>query len=282
MLPRPATSSSGELVERLAIDDGPANPGVKGTNAFCVECLLLVAQEIGPFQRPEVGKLVALEKRIDQPGAFVLPGIGEESSRLGREGQHADGVEVGASEKFAVAAQLGRLHSQGGELGKDVAIDVIVLGHILPHEAWSSRNEGKSHHRLTIEVAHQNGRLAISLTHGQTVAIDCNQQVRCLEAGEASDIEDLAVGEPCRHLQLRPIDRVVQDGMLVRSDANLEGRSVSVWNRAPGACRDPGSWQQMEFAAISMEALAALVRKSHGRLGEDQAVVGPEPVDAPA
>src|SRR5580765_655540 len=46
-----------ELVEGFVFRDGLPNPVLKNLGALAVERLLLVAQQVGPFERPEIGKL---------------------------------------------------------------------------------------------------------------------------------------------------------------------------------------------------------------------------------
>ena len=60
-----------ELVERLVLGDALANPAVERLDAFTVEQAFLGAQQIGPFERPEIGELRAFEQPVDQPGAFL-------------------------------------------------------------------------------------------------------------------------------------------------------------------------------------------------------------------
>ena len=61
-----------DLVERFVPGDALANPMVVGLHALAIEHLLLVAQHIGPFQRPEVGEFGAFQQGIDELRAFLL------------------------------------------------------------------------------------------------------------------------------------------------------------------------------------------------------------------
>ncbi|MEI9897719.1 MAG: hypothetical protein WDN28_28645 [Chthoniobacter sp.] len=45
-----------------------------------VELALLDLEEVGPFQRPEIGILGALEEGVDEPGALVRRGVGDEGA----------------------------------------------------------------------------------------------------------------------------------------------------------------------------------------------------------
>ena len=73
---------AGEFVERCIIGNVLANPAVEDLDAGFVELLLLDAQEVGPLERPGVGELGPIQKRVDQPGALAGPRVGEELARL--------------------------------------------------------------------------------------------------------------------------------------------------------------------------------------------------------
>ena len=62
---------AGEAVERLVFVDGFTDPAVEGGDASGIEDFFLDAEEVGPFQGPEVGELGTLEEGVDQFGPFV-------------------------------------------------------------------------------------------------------------------------------------------------------------------------------------------------------------------
>ena len=99
---------AGELVERLAVGDALPDPVMEHLHAFAVEHLFLVPQQVRPFQRPEVGKLRALQQRVDQAAALVRTRIGEEGACLLGRGQYAQGIQIGAAQEHAVGAQMAR------------------------------------------------------------------------------------------------------------------------------------------------------------------------------
>src|SRR5439155_21809965 len=71
-----------ELIERLIGGDAFTNPAVKDLHAFAVKHLFFVAEQVGPFQRPKIRKLRTVEKRVDQPSAFLLPTVDHEIARF--------------------------------------------------------------------------------------------------------------------------------------------------------------------------------------------------------
>ena len=60
-----------KLVKRFIFGDALANPSLKSLNSFSVEDLFFVAQQVGPFQRPEVGEFGALQQLVDQARALL-------------------------------------------------------------------------------------------------------------------------------------------------------------------------------------------------------------------
>src|SRR4051812_42294731 len=60
-----------KLIERLVIRDGLANPMLKDLNAFSIQRLLFVPEEVGPFQRPKIGVLASLQQPRYQGATFV-------------------------------------------------------------------------------------------------------------------------------------------------------------------------------------------------------------------
>src|SRR5437764_838024 len=62
-----------EPVERLVLRNAPADPAVEGLDAFAVEQPLFGAQQIGPFERPEIGELGTFDQSFDQTPAFLQP-----------------------------------------------------------------------------------------------------------------------------------------------------------------------------------------------------------------
>ena len=50
-------------------------------------------QDVGPFQRPEVGVLLAPKQPLHTPSPFVRPCVGEKRADLFRRRHHAEQVE---------------------------------------------------------------------------------------------------------------------------------------------------------------------------------------------
>src|SRR5436190_936628 len=69
---------AGELIERLVLCDALADPIVEDFHPAVVELALLDLEEVGPLQGPKIGELGALEQRVDEPGALVGRGVGDE------------------------------------------------------------------------------------------------------------------------------------------------------------------------------------------------------------
>src|SRR5262249_24728742 len=93
-----------ELVERLALGDALANPVMEHLDAFAIQQLLLVAEQVGPPERPEVGELWPLQESIYQTGSFVLPGIARERAGFHHRGEHAEKVQVRPALEYRIAA----------------------------------------------------------------------------------------------------------------------------------------------------------------------------------
>ncbi len=99
---------AGKFVERFTVRDGLANPIMEDLDSLSVQRFLLIAENIGPLERPIIGKLRPLEQLIDQPGTFVHMGILKEFPRFRRRGQDTDAVQESAAQEDAVRTQWRR------------------------------------------------------------------------------------------------------------------------------------------------------------------------------
>src|SRR5262249_37620253 len=96
----------GELIERQVARDRVAQPALEDPYALVAHRLFFVAEQVGPLERPEIGKLRKADQTIDQP--FAPGGIGraEEAARLIERGKTADGVEAGTPQERGVIHRL--------------------------------------------------------------------------------------------------------------------------------------------------------------------------------
>src|SRR6185369_9810461 len=82
-----------KLVERLVVGDALADPVMKSLAPFAVERPLLIAQQVGPFQRPEVGKLRPIEEPAHQAFSLLRLPLGNEASRFGSGWKDSEQIE---------------------------------------------------------------------------------------------------------------------------------------------------------------------------------------------
>src|SRR4051812_19962886 len=82
-----------------------------GPDAYRV--LAFDAQEVAPFERPEIVELVAGQEGVDEAGAV---GLGQEGARLVGRREQADYVEVGSAQEDFVGRDAGGRHPHGSEL----------------------------------------------------------------------------------------------------------------------------------------------------------------------
>ena len=207
---------------------------------------------------------------------------GRASSRKRRAssgvGRHAERVEVGAAQEHAVGTQVRRLHPQRPQLGEDGAVDVVVLGRVVPDEAGPGGNERQLHGRLAVEVAHQDGRLAESPADGRR---------RRDRRGRPGWTARRRPGRSRRGSGRRRRSPVTRSGTSSAGSASTaraaSRRGVAARGVPGGSSRQPVGDPAAEdavFARADGEALAAFVGTTAGRLEEHQAVVGVQPVGA--
>src|SRR5260370_33275522 len=67
---------AGELVERNVPGDAIANPPVVMVGGLVAQDLAVDPQQVGPFERPEIGELRPLQELIDQAGSAVAAPCG--------------------------------------------------------------------------------------------------------------------------------------------------------------------------------------------------------------
>ncbi len=103
---------AGELVERLVGQNALVDPAMELAHAGRLELLAVGAEDVAPLERPELGRVGAVDQFVDQPGPLVGLLAFEEGERFLGMGQAAGGVEVGAADEFFVAAEVGRENLQ--------------------------------------------------------------------------------------------------------------------------------------------------------------------------
>ena len=86
---------AGEFIERLVAGDGVADPFIKDLHAAPVELLFLIAEQIGPFESPELGKLGTFQQGSPSAGPVCRHAcVGQKLSGLLGRRQNAEQIEM--------------------------------------------------------------------------------------------------------------------------------------------------------------------------------------------
>ena len=118
-----------KLIVWLIVRDALVHPAVVSSHGLRPDphrVLALDAQQVAPFQRPEIRKFGAFQQPVDQLGALVRSRVFQKRTRLGGCGQNADHVQIDAAQKLLVRAQTGRWNSQRLQLGMNQLVDLVV------------------------------------------------------------------------------------------------------------------------------------------------------------
>ena len=269
----------GELVEGFVLGDAVADPIVEDAHAVVVELALFDLEEVGPFQGPEVGELGTLEKGVDEPGALVGGGVGDEGLGVGGGRDEAEEVEPGAADEEGVAAQIGGVHAQEAQFLEDLFVDVVVRGRVAPGEVGPRGDEGDGDGDLFAEVADEDGGLAGFFGGDVAIGGDFGDLVVRVVDGEAGDVAGGAVGEFRGDFEADVFGGLDDD---VAGDLDVELGDFRGLDAGVGGAGLEPFQEDVVFGGADGEALAALVGEHGCGLEEDEAVPGGEEVDAAA
>src|SRR4051812_33425293 len=119
------------------------------------------AEQVGPFQRPEIGELGAIEQLLDEVRSCQLTNSGETGlsslSRLTRVATRflkkgagffcgrndAKEVKVSTADEHFIRTKVRRVHAHCSQFGEDVSVYVIVGWRIVPLEASTFWHKGE-------------------------------------------------------------------------------------------------------------------------------------------
>ena len=150
----------GKDIEGFPRGDTLANPALENLHSFSIENLLLITQQIAPFQRPEISEASGREQLVNL--ARSLSGLlsRDECSGLIRGGQPTGKVKGRAAQEDRIVADHRRIQAQAPELTEDGLIDKILLQRTAPLIAFPRGDEGDPHRRLLSEIPDQDSALS--------------------------------------------------------------------------------------------------------------------------
>ena len=92
---QPGDDAADQLVERHVAGDLVAQPALQDPGALLAHGLLFVPEHVGPFERPEIGELGAIEQAINELLSFLRDRDPRERASFARLRQPADRIEKG-------------------------------------------------------------------------------------------------------------------------------------------------------------------------------------------
>ena len=149
-------------------------------------------QELGPLHDPELGELLALEEGLDQLGALVGAGVGEEGADLRGRRVEPDHVDGHAAHVFLVRAEAGRQDAELMQALVDGAVDVVELrGGRAGVDEVLRDDEHLRRHAEDVEPGEDEGRAALA---GTDLAVLADLGDRVVVRHEEREVGDVAVG----------------------------------------------------------------------------------------
>ena len=103
----------------------PADPIVIRPHRGGREFVTIDEQEITPAVRPVIDELRSLKQRVDESIAFVRGLVCEEGAGFLERGQHADGVEIGASQELMILGAFGWRDVQLAQFFQSELVDEV-------------------------------------------------------------------------------------------------------------------------------------------------------------
>ena len=176
-----------------------------------------------------------------------------------RRRQRADGVDGDAAQEFGVAGQVGRHDVEALELGEDLAVDVVDLGHVRVAEAGRGFHRHQDAHRQHVAaIGDDDGRVAGPQRLELAQRVDLGDGVVVgAEVAERRDVLLRAVGEGGLDPELAGLAGL-GEGIFRRVDG--DGSDVAAALVPGGALRDPLAEQLILPGIFGRSALAAVRR----------------------
>lgn len=268
---------AGHDIEGFVAFDAVADPAVEDDHALAVEGAFLDAQEVGPFQRPEIGELGTFKGGVDGARPFVRGRIVDEGAGFECGGWETQQIEVQTTEEEGIGDVACRQLLSGAEFREDVVVDEVGRAGTAPVEPGSVGNEGEPDGFLVIEVTDEHDGFAVLQSFDRAIGQGADIGGDRFIDGFAADIAPGAV---------REVGDGLDEGVGVgRGDDEFgggdfeSGENGSVGGVVDGAVGDPlgeagvfpGSW---------IETASAFMGEGGDGLEEEKAVGGDEGIDA--
>ncbi len=261
----------GKLVVGHVVAHGLDQPAMEFVYSGRGDLARFDAQQVGPLERPKLGKFRPLEQAINQPAAFVGGRIGQKRFDLLRRGQNADHVQMDAADELAISTQGRRLDLQQLELFVDQRVDVVLLWRIRPAESLDVAQERQRRRGQFFQVADHDHGFAPIAGHDQAPGRDAGHAAgRTGVDRQTSDVAHRAVGKMCHDRKLLRMRRPMH-GPLWRVNLDLAANRC-VGRIALATAGDPVV-QDFIRRILGSQPPAAAVRNFQQRLGQQQALL---------
>ena len=260
-----------ELVVRLVLGDGVADPGMEGEGAGRAVGLVvgasLHAENVGPAIREVVAVFVRIDQRVDQLVALGRVLVFEERLDLRRRRQGAGDVDIDAANENLVAGEIGRHETKLAPFLLRELIDHRLGGERVGRRLPAERDRGAERGDLSLIAGHDR-RLAaqIERTHQRGSINNRDVRIVALVLGTSRDVDDGAVGVVSQDRELLAI--LPGDDPLFGKHGDLgDGRILVGAERRAGG--DPTA-NEFVFVGAEFHPFAAGVSDLAGRLRQQE------------
>ena len=271
---------AGQLVEGAVGGEEAANPVVVGVGFLVGEFLAVHPEDVGPFERPEVGVGGAIEEGVHEAGAAVGAAVGEELAGFGGRGECAGDVEGGAAEKFGVGTEVGGAEVEFAQAGIDEGVDEIQLRRRgLGGDCPFAGDQREEHGDLAHKSRHDGGLAGQGAGGDEAVVGHAGEDFLVgLELGEAGDVEAASVAVGGDDAELLG-GAGAQDAF---GGGEVEGGDAGVVGGAEGRASGNPVAKSFEFGGIGAEAHATAMGERTAGFLQDEAEFGGGRGDAAA